>query len=320
MRKGLGALLAICLLSSIGLRSGVATAAETEIPSEGNEKEAREALRAMTLAGQAAEVRRVVLTRLASDRSAAEAEALLELVALAEAWSGVGCAEPIDSASAELPEDWGAALGVARAEVVRGAYAVATVHLELLRTSAPNLASAARALELREVARAALRARSSQDHVATDETSEDEPSSTETKWYGWQTLITDGASLLVTPIVPVGGAGGYLLGGPIVHIAHGRPATAAASLGVRIGAPLLGWFTGKALAAHECSSCSSRLVGGIYGVIGAGLGATAAVAIDAAVLGRKRAPIEQPRKTASVLPSAGPRREGGFDVGVVGTW
>ena len=132
-----------------------------------------------------------------------------------------------------------------------------------------------------------------------------EPEPAQRSWYGWQTLTIDGvaAALLFASIASTdasnndatGGmlviAGGtYLLGTPIVHAMNGRAGIGAASLGIRIGLPIIG------LLAFGTDSQS--LEGAAAGFI---LGMGTAVAIDAAVFARKRPP-------GADLPHAPPAR------------
>lgn len=166
-------------------------------------------------------------------------------------------------------------------------------------------------------------------------------------WYGWQTLIADGASLIVVPLgaaaagspeVAAGAfIGGYLLAAPIIHFAHGRPGIAAASFGLRLGMPLLGAAAGA--LADGCGERGEWCVAGP--VIGMALGMLGAVVLDASLLtyeneedddddrdasitpstrharharhARRAAP---PPRPISFVPSLAPRLEGGFNVGV----
>ncbi|HVH44450.1 MAG TPA: hypothetical protein VM925_18985, partial [Labilithrix sp.] len=142
------------------------------------------------------------------------------------------------------------------------------------------------------------------------------------RWYGWQTLITDGAALFATPFVPTAGLGIYLGGAPVVHLTHGRFGTAAVSLGLRVGAPVAGFLTGAALRGFSSDCGFDGRCGydtAVFGVLGGALGVVAAVTVDAAVLAREEVPVEKPKSTA-LRPHASPRREGGFDVGLAGTW
>jgi hypothetical protein len=157
------------------------------------------------------------------------------------------------------------------------------------------------------------------------------------RWYGWQPLLTDGLSLSIVPVLaastgqdsggPVVGfaVASYLLAAPIVHLAHGRAGIAAASLGLRLGLPTAGFFLGAVAAPRSidgrCCGIESAAIGTLVGVI-------AASAIDAAALswdhpssddgrGLDEARQSSPRKKLVTLtPVGGPRREGGFDVGV----
>jgi hypothetical protein len=133
-------------------------------------------------------------------------------------------------------------------------------------------------------------------------------------WYGWQTLITDGAALAVLTaantsaqqgnsaegIAALAGAT-FLLGGPIVHWANGQTGRGFASLGIRAGTPVAGFL----ILADGIENRS---------VFRAGLGVSlliawipGAIAIDAAVLARK----EVPASRVSVAPLVAPTRGGG---------
>jgi hypothetical protein len=169
------------------------------------------------------------------------------------------------------------------------------------------------------------------------------------RWYGWETLMADGISVLVVPALAVsidskgdGGAavaaaaGSYVLAAPIIHLAHGRPGIAAASLGLRLGAPVGGAFLGAA-AAGNCNGSFCRLEGAAIGFV---LGMVTATVVDAAALSyeprdkdedggdersrdeaRRAEPSKAPPKKAiSFAPTGGPRREGGFDVGLAATF
>jgi hypothetical protein len=148
-----------------------------------------------------------------------------------------------------------------------------------------------------------------------------------TIWYGDQTLYTDLASISVwivggaltasnstsaaSPWIVVTGGLGYLLGGPIIHIVHGRGATAAADLGIRIGLPLGGVLAGVLVGAVAggANSCGNgtglgNLCGILWGaIVGDILGIGGAVALDAAVLAREPVPAA-PVANARALPFA----------------
>jgi hypothetical protein len=135
---------------------------------------------------------------------------------------------------------------------------------------------------------------------AYEDTSEEEEKPRKPRWYGWQTLATDGAALTALVLSAstdqdgsalLGlGLAAYVLGGPIVHMAHDRAGVGAGSLGMRIGAPLLGGAIGS-----KAANCRDETDRGIFcgiGEIAVGIliGAGTAIAIDAAVLAREPAP------------------------------
>jgi hypothetical protein len=145
-----------------------------------------------------------------------------------------------------------------------------------------------------------------------------EPTTHETRWYGWQPLIADGAS---TALIVVGtvfvvraaasdtsassvvllaplslGVLGYLFAAPTIHWAHGRVGTGFASLALRALSPLAGVGLGalvQGVAGHD--NTSGGIVGGV-------VGATAAVVVDDAVLARERI-VTRPVATMSIAPS-----------------
>jgi len=118
---------------------------------------------------------------------------------------------------------------------------------------------------------------------------------TPTHWYGWQTLLVDGAALGVTvggfwlrpahqdwSVVSIAGIGAWAVGAPIVHWSHGRVGVGFASLGFRIALPALGLL----LLSTPCSSseCSGQ-------ILAASLGLAiipAPMVLDAAWLARER--------------------------------
>jgi len=165
-----------------------------------------------------------------------------------------------------------------------------------------------------------------------------------TRWYGYQTLATDGVALLffvpaqssASSATKQGFAMGtltmYGVGAPIVHLAHGHVGKALLDLGLRVGMPLALGAAGYAIGAS-----SREQADGLGGVVGAGfgalLGAAGASAIDAIVVAREPvsppcatpAPAaEAPRSSAKIEPTFGlsPERGGGTRavVGVVGVF
>ncbi len=121
-------------------------------------------------------------------------------------------------------------------------------------------------------------------------------------WYGWQTALVDAASLGLgvgmNALSGDGNAGngvrafavgltvtGYALGGPVVHAAHGQWGKAAASLGLRLGAPAAGTLAGLAIGSaacpHDDSDVPCYAVGGGLGLLA---GLATAIIVDSAVL------------------------------------
>jgi len=119
------------------------------------------------------------------------------------------------------------------------------------------------------------------------------------EWYGYETLLVDGAGLglgaaSVAGGIPFGIAGlaTYVLGGPIVHAVHGHGGKVGIDLAVRLGAPAVGLATGAAIgcAMVSCGKGDfSAIIGIIGGGVGAGVGMLTAIIIDAAVLANEPA-------------------------------
>lgn len=133
--------------------------------------------------------------------------------------------------------------------------------------------------------------------VADDDTRA-APESTARNWYGWEIVAADATSGLAVAVaagilrVDIGeailiGGIGYLVGGPIVHLANGEGGGAARSLGLRLLLPVAVGALGAgigALAAGDGRSvlCSSeRACGALFGgIIGVGIAIPIAMAID----------------------------------------
>ena len=164
-------------------------------------------------------------------------------------------------------------------------------------------------------------------------------SSTRASWYGWQTLTADGASTVLlgagvaaggspaSGVLALSGVTGFTLGAPIVHAAHGRWAIAGADLGLRVGAVVLGGLVGaEAGSAAASSSCKEALLGCLGDsldgmVIGVGVGAVAASALDAALLSREApAPKDAPPPAMTWSPNVSMLKGGGASGGLTGTF
>ncbi len=131
------------------------------------------------------------------------------------------------------------------------------------------------------------------------------------RWYGAYTLATDGAAVaLAFGGAALGGGewllaasgGAYVLGGPIVHLAHGNPGRSLLSLGTRAGLPLMLAFVG--VAAENCSNGGGDFCGYGGALVGFGVGMVGAVAIDAAVIAR-----DEVERTPAFAPALSVSRE-----------
>jgi hypothetical protein len=142
----------------------------------------------------------------------------------------------------------------------------------------------------------------------------DEDPVVESTWYGWQTLVSDAASIaalvsgigLDNSVIGVAGVGGYLFGAPIVHWYHGAIGTGFSSLGIRVGASaLLVLGTGLCVSgalSNDDTTCALMIVGGVA--------VPAAIAIDAAVFGWEETTSESAVPYVSPWFSAGRRAAG----------
>lgn len=147
-------------------------------------------------------------------------------------------------------------------------------------------------------------------------------------WYGWQMLFGFGASdasLLCALIASqVGGqpsgwvqAGliGHLVTGPVVHWAHGNVVKGFASLGLTLGAGIVGAAAGVGLGAAANTTCDGGSVcvppGIVYGFfIGMGLGVVAANVVDVLVLAREAPPRGADHASLSLVPLLTPQGGG----------
>ena len=141
----------------------------------------------------------------------------------------------------------------------------------------------------------------------------------ERRWYGWQTLATDGAALAFVALASnaekndseealLGAAAfTFAVGAPIVHWAHGRGTKGAISLAMRVATPLVAF--GMLQDAEKTGSSFRFLLGG--SLLLAWI--PSAIAIDAAVLARE----EVPRTGVSIAPLVAPSR-GGATLGLGG--
>lgn len=137
------------------------------------------------------------------------------------------------------------------------------------------------------------------------------------RWYGWQTLIADGASLGLAfgggmadeGAVTLVGVMSYFLAAPIVHFCHGHVGKGFLGMGLRVGMPLvvgLGF-----MAATNCSGSSDSYCGLAEFGIGMFVGAAGATAIDATVVARDKVPVQP---SVAIVPMLG-RDHAGLAIG-----
>jgi hypothetical protein len=124
-------------------------------------------------------------------------------------------------------------------------------------------------------------------------------------WYGWQTLLVDGASVLALLggiTAPVGMVG-YFVGGPIVHFAHGHVGKGLGDLGLRVGAPLLGGLGAVAILESGNGPPGGDSPAGpiVFIFLGVLAGAGVASIVDAAALGWEEVPVK-PVQAVRVVP------------------
>jgi len=216
---------------------------------------------------------RALLVRiLAAEVSDEDRAAALDLSVVIDAWSATGRPKPMTMDAPAMPDpppaDWPAAFSATRDLLVAGAWAEASRRLDRLVASAPDPIAAARARALQDLARDL----GAPPQMAPRTTT---PTPTETRWYGWQTLLVDAvaAGLIVggastapdagtvfqhgfyplllfshdhvkpAPLLDVGIAL-YTIGPAGVHAAHGRAVPAVESVAVRALGPTAGLVVG----------------------------------------------------------------------------
>lgn len=144
-------------------------------------------------------------------------------------------------------------------------------------------------------------------------------------WYGWQTLLADGAGILITATAetPAGFVAGSFIAPPIIHLAHGRPLAALESGGLRLGLPLAGGLVGAGIMSN--SKDDYAVLGGV--ALGATLGYLTAVVVDAAVLSYEKptgaGPAvvgKRPHSPGVILQPTFQARKSGGEIGVVGAF
>lgn len=152
-------------------------------------------------------------------------------------------------------------------------------------------------------------------------------------YYGWQILLTDVASVAAGVAVgkddhPDKGfavfGGGYVLGGPIVHLSHGNPGRAVGSLALRVGLPALGAWAlfGPEPECHDTpeteGSCGEDVIArAVGGTLLALVGMTTASLLDWTVMGLsiEEVPVEP---GLTLVPQVSAGGGGSLQFGVLG--
>lgn len=183
---------------------------------------------------------------------------------------------------------------------------------------------------------------------------EERTPATATRWYGWQIILADAATVGLSLATKDGhvAAVGYVGAAPLVHLAHLQVGRAGISLALRVVAPLAGAALGYGLLSGvDCrqgslsSPSSACTAWGAATAIGAISGILAASVIDAALLAREDVPVDARRgrdrdsdddaridstraslaearreeRRVRILPSASPTA-GGAMAGITGTF
>lgn len=268
--------------------------------------------------GDLVRARAAVIAALGGDLSPEERASCLELMVVIERWSAVGTRPRTNIVKDDTPipegEDWSSSFTAAREALVAGRYRAAEVRFVALSQSAPDASNRARAEELAMLAHDIAE----HDHkplptpAAQDAAKPEEGKKVE-EWYGWETLICDGASIVTAPILV--GIGGYLVCAPIVHAANGQGLKALASLGLRVGGPVVFAIAGGLIEAGATDCRSYCGLGG--GIVGFGVGIVTAMVIDSAVLARKD--VVKKTEKPTIVPTGNARADR-LEFGIAGTF
>lgn len=106
------------------------------------------------------------------------------------------------------------------------------------------------------------------------------PTRTQRRWYGWQLMLSDVASLVLAFQTENGGVfvGGYLLGPMVIHAVNRSHGKMLGSPLLRAGLPVFGGLAGVGLSS--CNNSSDEFCGLGEALGGMALGMLAAVVID----------------------------------------
>jgi hypothetical protein len=150
-------------------------------------------------------------------------------------------------------------------------------------------------------------------------------------WYGWQTLVADACAVGIFAAAWVVGSGGYdqatktrtetlayislgtfVLGGPIVHAAHGHWGKAGISFALRVGLPILGAAAAFAATDGSCSNADGGCGGAASSAVVFLFGIATAVTMDAGLLATE--PIAAPTRQQPVVAFTPLRRGAGVSM------
>jgi hypothetical protein len=164
-------------------------------------------------------------------------------------------------------------------------------------------------------------------HRLAQESSAPDTPSASSDWYGWQTLLADGAALTLAlgsagldasgrgdAAGALGFLGGltYVVASPVVHFEHDQTGKGLASLGLRLVMPLLGVLVGVGVV----SDCHGDACDAGAGIAALGI-ALSPIAIDAALLAYAPRPAAYAAPRA-VLTPAFMLNQGELRLGVAG--
>lgn len=166
----------------------------------------------------------------------------------------------------------------------------------------------------------------------------DKPQTAQKRWYGYQTLATDAASVALLGLAIAADDNGtaqtgflvasgatYAIAPGVVHGVHGNPGRAVGDVAIRVFAPVVTTGVGALLGVATSDRDLGSQLGGVLvgGLIGFVTGVAGAMALDATVLAYDSSPAgaeKKPAKTgASIAPSFGPTKNG-FAAGLSGTF
>jgi len=141
--------------------------------------------------------------------------------------------------------------------------------------------------------------------------------------YRWETALADGATIAMGIAASKSNSdglvvvAGYLLGAPLVHLVNNHGDRAAASLGLRVGLPIVGLLVGGAIGRSQCDAYCDNESDIAFAVLGTLTGVVAASAIDIGYLSRGET-ITHARPSIGPTLSTGPNNS--VRLGIGGTF